>query len=155
MADDKAKLQKELQEIKEQLDDVTHKGLVFVTVSRILRNHRELIKLQLEDVERQREDNRERIQSVERLIAESERLQATDQTEEHLREKQKLLTAQGRLERRTEELQKLQLNVEKQLQSEETEVVLSRLTASSSQGRTDSDKEQVCNFFVDTLLFQV
>ncbi|XP_030286835.1 rho-associated protein kinase 1-like [Sparus aurata] len=104
------------------------KIILFLYLWRLLENHRELFKLQLEDVEREREDNKEKIQSVEKLITESEREKATEKTEEILREKQNLLSAQWKLEWRKEELEKLQLNTEKVLQREEADGLLTRMT---------------------------
>ncbi|KAM8747517.1 butyrophilin subfamily 3 member A2-like isoform 1-T3 [Acanthopagrus schlegelii] len=113
---------------KEELDNEVYKIIMFLCQRRLLENHRELFKLQLEDVERDREDNKEKIQSVEKLITRSEREKATEATEELLREKQKLLSAQWKLERKKEDLEKLQLNTEKVLQSEEADGLLTRMT---------------------------
>ena len=117
-----------LEKTKEELDNEVYKIIMFLCQRRLLENHRELFKLQLEDVEREREDNKEKIQSVEKLITESEREKATETTEELLREKQKLLSAQWKLERKKEDLEKLQLNTEKVLQSEEADGLLTRMT---------------------------
>ncbi|XP_030287678.1 uncharacterized protein LOC115590456 [Sparus aurata] len=117
-----------LEKIKEELDNEVYKMTMFLCYRSMLENHRELFKLQLEDMEREREDNKEKIQSVEKLITESEREKATETTEELLREKQKLLSAQWTLERRKEELKKVQLNTEKVLQSEEADGLLTRMT---------------------------
>ncbi|XP_030286831.1 uncharacterized protein LOC115589809 [Sparus aurata] len=117
-----------LEKTNEELDNEVYKMNMFLCLRRLLENHRELFKLQLEDVEREREDNKEKIQSVEKLITESEREKTTEKTEELLREKQKLLSAQWKLERRKEELEKVQLNTEKVLQSEEADGLLNRMT---------------------------
>ncbi|XP_036967481.1 chromosome partition protein Smc-like [Acanthopagrus latus] len=117
-----------LEKTKEELDNEVYKIIMFLCQRRLLENHRELFKLQLEDVEREREDNKEKIQSVEKLITESEREKATETTEELLREKQKLLSAQWKLERKKEDLEKLQLNTEKVLQCEEADGLLTRMT---------------------------
>ncbi|XP_073331649.1 uncharacterized protein [Pagrus major] len=128
----KAKHQ-DLQKTNEELDNEVYKRIMLICLRRLLENHRELFKLLLEDVEREREDNKEKIQSVERLITESEREKATEKTEEHLREKGKLLNAQWKLERRKEELEKLQLNTDKVLQSEEADGLLTRMTKTKEE----------------------
>ncbi|XP_036967443.1 uncharacterized protein LOC119026892 isoform X1 [Acanthopagrus latus] len=117
-----------LEKTDEELNNELYKLNMFLCQRRLLENHRELFKLQLDDVEREREDNKEKIQSVEKLITESEREKATETTEELLREKQKLLSAQWKLERKKEDLEKLQLNTEKVLQSEEADGLLTRMT---------------------------
>ncbi|KAM8747521.1 uncharacterized protein AB9X84_015511 isoform 2-T2 [Acanthopagrus schlegelii] len=116
-----------LEKMDEELNNELYKLNMFLCLRRLLENHRELFKLQLEDVEREREDNKEKIQSVEKLITESEREKATETTEELLREKKKLLSAQWKLERKKEDLEKLQLNTEKVLQSEEADGLLTRM----------------------------
>ena len=129
-----------LEKTNEELDNEVYKIIMFLCHRRILENQRELFKLQLEDMEREREDNKEKIQSVEKLITESEREKATEKTEEHLREKQNLLSAQWKLERRKEKLEKLQLNTEKVLQNEDADSLLTRMTE-----RKDNLEKEACS----------
>lgn len=137
--DEKVKLQEELQKTNEKLDNVAYNMTLFMNMRRILENQSEQFKLQLEDVEREREANKEKLESVEKLITENER----DKTEGHLhiREKNKILNAQRKLVKRKEELEKLHLNTEKVLQSEEAEGVLTRMTEKKKV--LEDDKEQL------------
>ena len=63
-------------------------------------NQREKLRLQLEEIENEREENKEKVQLVEREIAGSEKEKTTDRTEGYLREKKALLNAQWKLEKR-------------------------------------------------------
>ncbi|XP_042337775.1 uncharacterized protein LOC121938659 [Plectropomus leopardus] len=102
--------------------------LWFTSMTGILVNQRERFRLDLEDVQTEEEDVREKLQLLERKISESEDRKEIDQTEEQLRRKQKLLSAQRRLQRRKDELEKLQLNTDKLLQSPEAAGRLTLLT---------------------------
>ncbi|XP_036967452.1 uncharacterized protein LOC119026896 isoform X2 [Acanthopagrus latus] len=82
-------------------------------------NQREKLRLQLEEIENEREENKGKLQLVEKEIEESEKEKTADRTEGYLREKKALLNAQWKLEKRKEEVEKQQLNMEKLLQKAE------------------------------------
>ncbi|XP_067435914.1 mRNA export factor GLE1-like [Thunnus thynnus] len=121
-----AELQEKFQ-TRDKLDSVVYRIINLKYLKKTLENQRDQCRLQLEDVERKRGENKEKLQSVETFISESDREKATDKTERYLREKQILLNAQRELEKRKEELEKLQLDTEKVLQSKDAVDNLSRL----------------------------
>ena len=122
-----AELQEKDQKTRDKLDSVVYRIINLKYLKKTLENQRDQCRLQLEDVERKRGENKEKLQSVETFISESDREKATDKTERYLREKQILLNSQRELEKRKEELEKLQLDTEKVLQSKDAVDNLSRL----------------------------
>uniref|UniRef100_A0A4W6BPI1 Ig-like domain-containing protein n=1 Tax=Lates calcarifer TaxID=8187 RepID=A0A4W6BPI1_LATCA len=108
-------LQKQSEKMKEEQDVWTKAIAPMEELTGGLKNQRQELRLQLEEVERDMKENREKVQSVETEIAESD----TDSREGHLQEKQNLLNVQGILEKGKEKLEKLDLNVEKLMQTAE------------------------------------
>ncbi|XP_049424659.1 uncharacterized protein LOC125884005 isoform X2 [Epinephelus fuscoguttatus] len=115
----KAQLQKQSQKTQEELAAWAVVLTPLMDLKRGLWGQREEFRLQLEEIDREREESKEKLQLVEEAIAESEKEKATDKTEGYLREKQSLLKAQWKLEKRKEELENQQLNMEKLLQKTE------------------------------------
>ncbi|KAL7375507.1 hypothetical protein ABVT39_018599 [Epinephelus coioides] len=111
--------ERSLQDVVQSIANVMDFG--FSSITRILGNQREQFRLDLEDVQTEMEKIREKLQVLERNIAECEERQEIHSTEEYLRDKQRLLRVQWQLERRKEELEQLQLNTERVLQSREAE----------------------------------
>nr|XP_033465490.1 uncharacterized protein LOC117245961 [Epinephelus lanceolatus] len=115
----KAQLQKQSQKTQEELAAWVVVLTPLMDLKRGLWGQREEFRLQLEEIDREREESKEKLQLVEKAIAESEKEKATDKTDGYLREKQSLLKAQWKLEKRKEELENQQLNMEKLLQKTE------------------------------------
>ncbi|XP_060907378.1 golgin subfamily A member 6-like protein 22 [Labrus mixtus] len=70
------------------------------------------IKSQLETIKKEREKNKEKVKEMEKKISDSRRENATDRAEGYVREKESLLDALGKLEKRNEELDEQELNTE-------------------------------------------
>ncbi|XP_030286857.1 uncharacterized protein LOC115589827 isoform X2 [Sparus aurata] len=117
--DKKDQLLKQTQKTQEELDAWGEVLSPLTELKTGVENQRETFRLQLEEIENEREENKKKLQSVEKEIAESEKEKATDRTEGYLREKKALLNAQWKLEKRKEEVEKQQLNMDKLLQKTE------------------------------------
>lgn len=109
MDEDIANLEERLHNIENSLD-VKLMNLGFDITLKILENQSKQFNLQMEDNQTEMKNIKEKLQSLEMKIEEQE---------EDLREKQHLLDVQWKLEKRKEELEKLQLDTAKVLQSTE------------------------------------
>lgn len=89
-------------------------------VKKGLMNQRDQLKRLLEEIEKERQENKEKVRLVEIEITASENNNATERTQGYLREKQNLLNAQWKLETRKEEMEKQQLDMDRLLQKIES-----------------------------------
>ncbi|XP_039465348.1 uncharacterized protein LOC120438881 isoform X1 [Oreochromis aureus] len=120
-----ALLQRQAEKTHEELDVLSTLNTVMKELKRGFHQQKEEFK-QLEEINKELAENKEKLCLVENEIAKSEKEKETDKTERHLQEKQSLLSVQRKLEKRKEELENLQLNMEKQLQ--QTEDIMSTMT---------------------------
>lgn len=109
-----AKLQRRAQKTQEELNVLSELNTQLLDLKRENHQVKEEFRL-LDETIKELAENKEKLLLVEIKIAQTEKEKETDKTERYLEEKQSLLTAQRKLEKRKEELENLQLNTEKQL----------------------------------------
>lgn len=106
-------LQKQSQNTQEELNALAAAITSTMEVKHGLETQREELRLQLEEIAKEMGENKEKLNLVEKEIAESEKAKATDKTDGYLREKRNLVEAQDKLEMRKDKVEKQQLNMEK------------------------------------------
>ncbi|XP_018535834.1 myosin heavy chain, muscle isoform X2 [Lates calcarifer] len=102
--------------------------LAFCSITRILENQKEQVKVKLTELQAEIEKIREKLQSVESEITECERRNDTDRKGELLKEKQRLLNELWRPERKKAQLERQQLTINRPLQDAEEEDSMRMMT---------------------------
>ncbi|GLD68134.1 myosin heavy chain, muscle-like protein [Lates japonicus] len=103
-------------------------NLAFCSITRILENQKEQVKVKLTDLQAEIEKIREKLQSVESEITECERRNDIDRKGELLKEKQRLLNELWRPERKKAQLERQQLTINRPLQDAEEEDSMRMMT---------------------------
>lgn len=119
-------LQRQSRVTQEELDALVVVNQPLMQVKKGLVDQIGTFKQELDEIEKERKDNKDKINLVDKNIRDSEAEKATDKTDGYLRGKENLLNAQDKLEKRKEEVEKQHLKLHHLLQR--TEDVMTAIT---------------------------